>query len=173
MAGFDTDKARTTFHIPEDWHPVAAIAIGYPGDPQSLPDKLRERELGPRVRKPLSEFVMSDTWGHTASHPVERNVVALFCRRRAEPRAVARASRLRADARRGSLGWLWPYEFLCFSLGLRFRRAFRRFLLVHAWPFQRNQGSSISLQDFPGTGLLRSPHRRRFRKTRCSLVTSS
>jgi len=67
MAGFDTDKARTTFHIPEDWHPVAAIAIGYPGDPQSLPDKLRERELGPRVRKPLSEFVMSDTWGHTAS----------------------------------------------------------------------------------------------------------
>jgi nitroreductase len=67
MAGFDADKARKTFHIPHEWEPVAAMAIGYPGDPQSLPDKLRERELGPRVRKPLAEFVMSDTWGHTAS----------------------------------------------------------------------------------------------------------
>jgi nitroreductase len=67
MAGFDSDKARKTYNIPDGWEPVAAIALGYPGDPQSLPDKLRERELGPRVRKPLAEFVMSDTWGHTAS----------------------------------------------------------------------------------------------------------
>jgi len=67
MAGFDADKARQTFAIPPDWEPVAAIAIGYPGNPDSLPDKLRERELAPRVRKPLSEFVMSGSWGHTAS----------------------------------------------------------------------------------------------------------
>jgi nitroreductase len=66
MAGFDGDKARKTFNIPDGWEPVAAMAIGYPGDPQSLPDKLRERELGPRIRKPLAEFVMSGTWGHTA-----------------------------------------------------------------------------------------------------------
>jgi len=42
------------------------MAIGYPGDPSSLPDKLRERELAPRLRKPLSEFVMTGDWGHTA-----------------------------------------------------------------------------------------------------------
>jgi nitroreductase len=67
MAGFDMEKARQTFAIPPDWEPVAAIAIGYPGDPASLPEKLRERELLPRTRKPLSEFVMTGGWGHTAS----------------------------------------------------------------------------------------------------------
>lgn len=67
MAGFDADKARQVFAIPQDWAPVAAMAIGYPGDPQSLPEKLREREVAPRVRKPLAEFVMSGGWGHTAS----------------------------------------------------------------------------------------------------------
>jgi nitroreductase len=67
MAGFDANKAREVFAIPSDWEPVAAMAIGYPGDPQSLPDKLRERELAPSARKPVSEFVMAGTWGHTAS----------------------------------------------------------------------------------------------------------
>ena len=66
MAGFDAAKARQVFAIPADWEPVAAIAIGYPGNPESLPDKLRERELAPRTRKPLSEFVMTGSWGHTA-----------------------------------------------------------------------------------------------------------
>jgi nitroreductase len=66
MAGFDADKARQTFAIPPDWEPVAAIAIGYPGSPDSLPEKLRERELAPRTRKPTREFVMTGSWGHTA-----------------------------------------------------------------------------------------------------------
>jgi nitroreductase len=66
MAGFDAEKARQTFAIPLDWEPVAGIALGYPGDPESLPEKLRERELAPRTRKPLSEFVMTGGWGHTA-----------------------------------------------------------------------------------------------------------
>jgi nitroreductase len=67
MAGFDAAKARQVFGIPHDWAPVAAMAIGYPGDPQSLPEKLREREVAPRIRKPLTEFVMTGGWGHTAS----------------------------------------------------------------------------------------------------------
>jgi nitroreductase len=66
MAGLDPNKAREVFGIPQDWDAVAALAIGYPGDPHSLPDKLRERELAPRGRKPLSEFVMTGSWGHTA-----------------------------------------------------------------------------------------------------------
>jgi nitroreductase len=66
MAGFDAEKARQTFAIPLDWEPVAAMALGYPGDAESLPEKLRERELAPRTRKPLHEFVMSGGWGHTA-----------------------------------------------------------------------------------------------------------
>src|ERR1700687_2747043 len=66
MAGFDAEKARQTFAIPPDWEPVAAMAIGYPGNPESLPEKLRDRELAPRTRKPLGEFVMTGGWGHTA-----------------------------------------------------------------------------------------------------------
>src|SRR5258708_10940767 len=67
MAGFDAEKARQTFAIPADWEPVAAMAIGYPGNPDLLPEKLRDRELAPRTRKPLSEFVMTGGWGHTPS----------------------------------------------------------------------------------------------------------
>ena len=67
MAGFDAEKARQAFAIPSGWEPIAAMAIGYPGDTSSLPDSLREKELAPRTRKPLSEFVMSGRWGHTAS----------------------------------------------------------------------------------------------------------
>jgi nitroreductase len=67
MAGFDPEKARQAFAIPAGWDPIAAIAIGYPGDPESLPQPYRDRELAPRTRKPLKEFVMSGQWGHTAS----------------------------------------------------------------------------------------------------------
>ena len=44
----------------------AAIALGYPGDPASLPAPLRDRELGPRNRKPLRDFVMTGEWNHPA-----------------------------------------------------------------------------------------------------------
>jgi nitroreductase len=66
MAGFDPAKAKQVFEIPDDWETIAAIAIGYPGHPDSLPEKLRDREVAPRSRKPLTEFVMSGRWGHTS-----------------------------------------------------------------------------------------------------------
>jgi nitroreductase len=66
MAGFDPQKGHQVFEIPAGWEPIAAIAIGYPGDPESLPQPLRDRELAPRIRKPLSEFVMTGRWGHTS-----------------------------------------------------------------------------------------------------------
>jgi hypothetical protein len=66
MAGFDPVRAKQVFEIPEDWEPIAAMAIGYPGDPDALSEKLRDREVAPRTRKPLSEFVMSGRWGHTS-----------------------------------------------------------------------------------------------------------
>jgi nitroreductase len=67
MAGFDPEKARQVFGIPPRWEAIAAIAIGYPGDPDSLPQPLKDRELAPRTRKPIAEFVMHGHWGHTAS----------------------------------------------------------------------------------------------------------
>lgn len=67
MAGFDVDKARDTFHIPERYAPVAAIALGYLGDPQQLSEKLQQRESSPRSRKPIAEFVFSGGWNQSAS----------------------------------------------------------------------------------------------------------
>jgi len=66
MAGFYPQKATETFAIPNGWEPIAAFVIGYAGGPQTLPDVLRERELAPRTRKPLHEFVMSGQWGNAA-----------------------------------------------------------------------------------------------------------
>jgi len=63
MGGFSAEKSRELFAIPERWAPVAAIAIGYPGDLHMLPEELQQRESGPRRRKPMSEFVFQGAWG--------------------------------------------------------------------------------------------------------------
>jgi hypothetical protein len=39
------------------------VAIGYPADPEVLPEAFREQEVGPRRRKPISEFVFEGAWG--------------------------------------------------------------------------------------------------------------
>ncbi|HWF14134.1 MAG TPA: nitroreductase family protein [Candidatus Acidoferrales bacterium] len=69
MAGFNAEAARERFAAPADWQPVSVIALGYPGDPESLAEKLREREIAERQRKPLDTFVFSGAWGHTAEIP--------------------------------------------------------------------------------------------------------
>jgi nitroreductase len=63
MAGFSAERARELYAIPAEFEPVAAIAVGYPGDPDALPGDLRERELGARSRHPHSAFVFAGTWG--------------------------------------------------------------------------------------------------------------
>jgi len=44
MAGFDPETAREAYDIPQGWEPIAAMAIGYPGDAASLPEPLQSRE---------------------------------------------------------------------------------------------------------------------------------
>ena len=63
MAGFDVEKARTDLRIPAGYEPVAMIAVGYPGDPALLPERLRERELRPRSRRPIEEWIFCGQWG--------------------------------------------------------------------------------------------------------------
>ncbi len=67
MAGFDPETAREVFNIPAGFDAIAAFAIGYAGDPNSLPQPLRDRETAPRSRKPIRNFVMTGQWGHPAS----------------------------------------------------------------------------------------------------------
>lgn len=62
MAGFSPDKLRAAFNIPAGYDPVAVFTLGYPGDANSLPDGLRDKELAPRTRKPLAEFMFEGAW---------------------------------------------------------------------------------------------------------------
>lgn len=67
MGGFDADKAIAAFNIPDTAKPIAAIAIGYAGEPSNLPAELQERETAPRVRNPLSSIVFTGEWGNSAT----------------------------------------------------------------------------------------------------------
>jgi nitroreductase len=67
MAGFDVEKSRQVLGIPAGWDPVAAIALGYRGDPSLLPEPLATRELAPRTRKPLESFVYTGAWGRVSA----------------------------------------------------------------------------------------------------------
>ena len=62
MAGFDAEKARLAFAIPEDYDPMAAIAIGYIGNAEDLPPALRERHLAKRSRKLLTTISFDGRW---------------------------------------------------------------------------------------------------------------
>ncbi|RXH54706.1 Nitroreductase [Granulicella sibirica] len=59
MAGFDKDKARSSFAIPMDYDIGIVTALGYLGDPQDLPEKMRGPELAARGRKELADFVIT------------------------------------------------------------------------------------------------------------------
>lgn len=52
MVGIDMDKTRTELAVPEGFRIEAAASIGKIGDPATLPEGLREREV-PSDRKPL------------------------------------------------------------------------------------------------------------------------
>ena len=66
MAGILADTIRTTYSFPSEYEPVTALAVGYPGNTETLPADIRQREQAPRSRKPLQEFVFSSTWGQPA-----------------------------------------------------------------------------------------------------------
>jgi nitroreductase len=63
MIGILPDKARELYRIPEGVQPLTGLAIGYVADPNTLPEKYRERDLAPRQRKALAEFVFGGQWG--------------------------------------------------------------------------------------------------------------
>ena len=59
MAGYDPSIARRNLNIPEEYVLGVFIAVGYPGDPAALPDKLRKRESAPRERFVQEVFVLN------------------------------------------------------------------------------------------------------------------
>jgi len=58
MVGVDFDRAQAELGVPETFRIEAAVAIGRMGDPATLPDALRDREV-PSDRKPLDQVAFA------------------------------------------------------------------------------------------------------------------
>lgn len=59
MAGFDYARTLEEIRIPTTYELGVFMAVGYPGNPETLPDKLKMREMQPRERFLQQEFVMN------------------------------------------------------------------------------------------------------------------
>jgi nitroreductase len=66
MRGFNLDKTKEVYQVPDDYELASAIAIGYVAAAETLPGNLKDRELLPRQRKPVTEFTFAGRWGHKA-----------------------------------------------------------------------------------------------------------
>ena len=62
MGGFDADKARIAFKVPERYQILPMVAVGYQAPVDTLTDELKEREVAPRSRKALGELFFNGTW---------------------------------------------------------------------------------------------------------------
>jgi len=67
MAGILPEEARELYQIPEGFEAVTGIAIGYAADPKQLPEELKKRDLAPRTRKPLGDFVFGGKWDESSN----------------------------------------------------------------------------------------------------------
>jgi nitroreductase len=64
MGGFDIAKARAAFGVPDDFMPMAMIAVGYQAAPETIEDEeTRQKELKARARKPVAERFYGGRWG--------------------------------------------------------------------------------------------------------------
>lgn len=65
FAGFDAAAVQERFAVPGHWQVTTGIAVGVPTSADVLDERTREKELAPRTRRPLQEFVFTGTWGQT------------------------------------------------------------------------------------------------------------
>jgi nitroreductase len=72
MGGFDRQKAAQAFELPAGYEAMTVLAIGYPGDPTTLPEGFRAPEMEVRTRKPLSEMAFDGAW----MQPLEEKILS-------------------------------------------------------------------------------------------------
>ena len=58
MGGFSVEAANEAFGLNQNQEPYSVIAMGHLGDPDTLTDTQREKELGARLRLPLDEMLL-------------------------------------------------------------------------------------------------------------------
>ncbi len=62
IAGYSPGKVRKAVELPPDFVPLALVVVGKPGDDELLAPWQKERERGPRERKPLGEVAYDGVW---------------------------------------------------------------------------------------------------------------
>lgn len=62
MGGFDAERCRKRFNLPDQGKPMAVIAIGYQAEADALDDELRQREHAERSRAALSQCFYFGRW---------------------------------------------------------------------------------------------------------------
>jgi len=70
MGGFDADKARELFAVPDQYTPMAMITVGYQLAEDEIPDDIKEREYSERERHPIEKNFFDGTW----DKPIESNI---------------------------------------------------------------------------------------------------
>lgn len=62
MGGFDAERCRQLFNLPDDCTPMSVIAVGYQASADRLSDDIKQMELRERSRAPLNERFYFGTW---------------------------------------------------------------------------------------------------------------
>jgi nitroreductase len=71
MAGVNLAKVRQVYNVPDTHEPMTAIALGYAADPSKAANAdLGKRDLAPRDRKPLKQWVFTGGWQKPAKETV-------------------------------------------------------------------------------------------------------
>lgn len=60
MIGFNSRLFRENFGVPEDFAILTAAAVGWPGNPELIPEDVRHMETRERTRKAIAELVFFD-----------------------------------------------------------------------------------------------------------------
>ncbi|MFZ5979315.1 MAG: nitroreductase family protein [Candidatus Zixiibacteriota bacterium] len=60
MAGYDAPKVKEALAIPNDFHVICVIALGYEGSIASLDERNRIKDEAPRTRKEIAEIIALD-----------------------------------------------------------------------------------------------------------------
>jgi nitroreductase len=67
MGGFDREKVRRDFNLPDHLTPAVVMALGYLGDAGQLEEPFLSRENAARTRKPVAEFAFQNELPVTAT----------------------------------------------------------------------------------------------------------
>jgi nitroreductase len=63
MGGFNAEKARNTFKLPDNCQPMAMMAVGHQAEADSLGDDFKAMEVAGRPRAELKERFYVGSWG--------------------------------------------------------------------------------------------------------------